>query len=53
MFMQTYFTVFVGQIILILVSLVLFKTFTSFSGKLRIFPRLNVKIGRGGGLGSL
>ncbi|MDR0609192.1 MAG: hypothetical protein LBG58_03705 [Planctomycetaceae bacterium] len=50
MFMQNLFTMFVGQTILMLLSLKLFSLLTSFSGKWRLFPETNyVKIGGGGG----
>jgi prepilin-type N-terminal cleavage/methylation domain-containing protein len=49
MFTQNVFTMFVKQTILMLFGLKLFKNFTSFSKKLRLFPKINrVKIGGGG-----
>jgi hypothetical protein len=50
MFTQNLFTMFVGQTILMLFSLKLFSSFTSFSGKFRLFSGIShVKIGGGGG----
>jgi prepilin-type N-terminal cleavage/methylation domain-containing protein len=49
MFTQNFFTMFIGQTILMLFSLNLFSFFTSFSKKLRSFSVIShVKIGRGG-----
>ncbi|MDR1270282.1 MAG: DUF1559 domain-containing protein [Planctomycetaceae bacterium] len=49
--MQKVFTMFVGQIFLILSSLTPFRSFTSLFGKSRLFPKTNVKIGGGGQYG--
>jgi hypothetical protein len=51
MFTQNFFTMFVGQTILMLFSLKLFSSFTSFSRQRRLFPRINVQIGGGGAMG--
>jgi prepilin-type N-terminal cleavage/methylation domain-containing protein len=52
MFVQNLFTMFVGQTILLLFSLKLFSSFTSFLGKFRLFSgKSHVKIGGGGRYG--
>jgi hypothetical protein len=52
MFTQNLFTMFVGRTILMLFSLKLFSSSTSFSRKFHLFSgKSHVKIGGGGGYG--